>query len=96
MKTIKEGIPALFGDRKLTLQELWALVKILRVVRMRCRNNVALNNQLNSAFPYARFTTVTKERPSRYNPSVKEKYLGLQITVEGQTAEGGDDDEENS
>jgi hypothetical protein len=84
-KYIKDLIPELFGDRKLTLQELWAFVKICRIVRLRCRNNTAFNNQLNGAFPYARFRQVQKTKPSRINPSQMESYLGLEISIDGKT-----------
>jgi hypothetical protein len=91
-RLIKDLIPELFGDRKLTLQELWAFVKILRIARLRCRNNAALNNQLGAAFPHARFRQVQKQRPSRYNPAVMESYPGLEISIDGKTEAQGDEE----
>jgi hypothetical protein len=73
-----------FGE--LTAKQLWTLTKLAKNVRLRCRNNTAFNNFMNRTFPYAKFETVTKTRPSRYNPSVNESYPGLQITVKNQPA----------
>lgn len=86
-KLFKELIQEFLGERKLTARELWALVKICKHVRLRCRNNAAFNNAFNSAFPYATFRQVNKTRADGST------YPGLQITVEGQTA-GNDEDEE--
>lgn len=82
-----------FGT-SLTIRQLWALVKLAKWVRLRCRNNSAFNNFMNAMFlPHARFQTVNKQRPSRYNPAIMETYPGLQITVAGQEAVDGDDED---
>lgn len=82
---LQQAIEANFPGQ-LTSQQLWTLVKLCKHVRLRCRNNNAFNNCFNSLFgSYARFTTVTKQRPSRYNSSVMESYPGLSITVNGTT-----------
>jgi hypothetical protein len=65
---------------KLNGQQLWALVKLSKNVRLRCRNNTAFNNFMNQTFPYARFQQVNKTRKNRYT-GAEETYPGLQITV---------------
>jgi hypothetical protein len=81
-----------FGEN-LTAQQLWALVKFAKNVRLRCRNNTAFNNFMNATFPNATFRQITKQRPSRTVAGAMESYPGLQITVNGETA-GADDNEE--
>lgn len=92
-RNFKDEMEKNFG--KLTLPQLWALVKFSKNVRLRCRNNAAFNNFCNQTFPHARFQQVTKTRPNRYNPTLIESYPGLQITVDGKTTEEeGDGGEE--
>ena len=79
-----------FGD--LNAQQLWALVRLSKNVRMRCRNNTAFNNFFNATFPYAQFKTVQKTRVN-WRTQQQETYPGLQIIVKGETA-GGDESEE--
>ena len=62
---------------KLTLDQLWAIVKIAKHVRLRARNNTAFNNYMNRIFPYAKFQTVTKQHADGTN------YPGLRISVDG-------------
>ena len=82
-----------FGT-SLTVRQLWVLVKLAKWVRLRCRNNSAFNNFMNAMFsPHARFCTVNKQRPSRYNSSVMETYPGLQIFVNGEAADADDGEE---
>jgi hypothetical protein len=60
-----------FGE--LNTQQLWALVKFAKHIRLRCRSNSALNNYLNRLFPYATFKEVTKVARNG------DKYQGLSI-----------------
>lgn len=82
-QSLKQEIAEKFGN--LNSQQLWAITKLAKFVRLRARNNAAFNNAFNEIFPNARFQTVTKQRPSRTNPGVMETYPGLQITVQGET-----------
>lgn len=70
----------------LTLQQLWAITKIAKHVRLRARNNVAFNNYMNKIFPYAKFTTVNK---TRADGTI---YPGLKIEAGGQSEEVEDAD----
>ncbi len=79
-----------FGE--LNARQLWALVRLAKNVRLRCRNNTAFNNFMNVTFPYATFKTVNKTRTS-WKTGLPETYPGLQITVKGETA-GQDEEEE--
>lgn len=69
---------------KLTLEQLWAIVKIAKHVRLRARNNTAFNNYFNRIFPYAQFKTITKQHADGTT------YPGLQITVDGVMVEADD------
>lgn len=85
-----------FGE--LNSQQLWALVKFAKNVRLRCRNNTAFNNFCNQTFPNATFRTVNKQRPSRtipgaIHPPLMETYPGLEIIVKGANPFAPDDDE---
>jgi hypothetical protein len=64
----------------LTCEQLWLLTKFAKNARLRCRNNAALYNHLNSAFPNARFREVIKTRKNRYS-GVEESYPGLSIQM---------------
>ena len=44
----------------LSLEQMWAIVFMMKHVRLRCRNNVALNNYLNMMFPDFKFRQVDK------------------------------------
>lgn len=59
---------------KLTLEQLWWLVKFAKHVRGRCRNNTAFNNYMNRNFSPAKF----KEVPKEYE---EKRYMGLEIKV---------------
>ena len=73
--------PNILSIDKLTLEQLWWLVKFAKHVRGRCRNNAAFNNYMNRNFPNAKFREVPKEYNGKH-------YMGLQIEVDGQTSEG--------
>lgn len=74
-----EALHQVFGVTEFTAEQLWALTKFAKRVRLRARNNGAYNNLCNRMFPYARFRQVPKVN------SKGETYDGLSITVNGQT-----------
>lgn len=82
-ESMKEEFCGLFGDTHiapsaeghLTGEQLWAIVKLCKYVRLRARNNAAFNNLMNKVFPYARFEQVTKTRADGST------YPGLQIVM---------------
>jgi hypothetical protein len=88
---IKEALEAAFG-KNLNPQQLWALVKFAKNVRLRCRNNAAFNNMMSRVFPHATFRQVQKIRADG------SYYPGLSIAVEnpagGFVASEGDGDDE--
>jgi hypothetical protein len=49
-----------FSVKDATAEQLWFLTKFAKHVRMRCRNNTAFNNYMNSNFAPAKFKTVQK------------------------------------
>jgi hypothetical protein len=83
-KLIKEALEAAFG-KNLTAQQLWALTKFAKNVRLRCRNNAAFNNMMSRVFPHATFRQIQKLRTDGTY------YPGLQIVVADQVAEGEDE-----
>jgi hypothetical protein len=87
---LKKEIEEQLGT-SLTTRQLWAIVKLSKHVRLRCRNNAAFNNCMNQLFPYARFQQVTKTRKNRFT-GLDETYPGLSIVVNGETVEGEDED----
>lgn len=90
----RKDFEAAFGV-KLTAQQLWLLVKMCKNVRLRCRNNTAFNNFMNAMFnPHAQFREVMKQKPSWKVPGTTEHYPGLVISVNGQVADGDDDESE--
>ena len=93
MKTdFKQIMDENFG--KLTLPQLWALVKLSKNVRLRCRNNTAFNNFFNQTFgEVANFRTVTKTRNNRYTGQV-ESYPGLQIVMKDGTTMESEESED--
>jgi len=78
---------------KLTAQQLWALTKFAKNVRLRCRNNSAFNNFMNATFPYATFRQVTKTRTNKYTGQ-PESYPGLEIAIKGEAVAAVSEDEE--
>lgn len=79
----KAELEKAFGPiENLTGAQVWALVKLCKNVRLRCRNNAAFNNYFNGIFNNTfRFREVTKQRQKRYAaPGVMESYPGLQIS----------------
>lgn len=90
---LKSKIEKYIGD-KLTVDQLWCLVLLSKHVRLRCRNNVAFNNFMNSMFPYARFRVVQKTKINKYTGK-EEKYDGLRIDVENQQSEIENEDNED-
>lgn len=83
----------LFG-KTLTVRQLWMLVKFGKNIRLRCRNNSALNNFLKSLFPYATFRQVPKTVPDWQRPGFTKVIEGLQITSHDQTVEDTDEAED--
>lgn len=80
--------------KELTGNQLWTLVKLCKHVRLRCKNNAAFNNFMNSMFgDYARFSTVTKTRKS-WKTGQEESYPGLSIVVKNVEAPAIEDDED--
>ena len=90
-QNIKESLEAAFG-KELTVQQLWALVKLSKRVRKFCRSNAAFNNAFSRIFPNAQFRQVTKTFPPGHFKA-GQTYLGLQITVNGQTVDETESDE---
>jgi hypothetical protein len=68
---------------KLTVCQLWVLVKLMRTARRSCRSNQAFYSFLKLVFPYADFRDVKKD-----NKWGK----GLQISVDAEKYSGGDND----
>lgn len=68
----EEAINEQFPD--LTKEQMWAIVKIIKHCRKRCRNNAALNNYLNRNFTKFRFVEVEK-----VDSRTGERYKGLEI-----------------
>lgn len=95
MTNFQDEMKKVMGENP-TAEQLWALTKFAKNVRLRCRNNTAFNNFMNATFPHARFRTVTKTRPSKIHGAPDETYPGLQITVKnpGNAEEiaGGDEE----
>jgi hypothetical protein len=82
---------------EITPEFAWLLAKLCKHARLRMRNNAALNNWFNAAFPHLLFKQVPKERINR-RTGLRETYEGLQITWRNNTTgivhmEEGDDDE---
>lgn len=71
----KAEIEAAFGT-ELTGAQIWTIVKMMKHARLRCRNNAALNNWLNSVFG-------TKYRFSQENKTRKNRYTGADETYQG-------------
>ena len=77
-------VEAKFG--KLTLEQLWAIVKIAKHVRLRARNNTAFNNYMNRIFPYAQFKTVQKQHANgTYYPGLSITVAGAEVTEEDES-----------
>lgn len=85
----KKVITAAFGPiENMTAAQIWALVKLSKNVRLRCRNNAAFNNYFNGVFGDAfTFRQVNKERISRVTGR-PESYPGLQIVHKGGALNG--------
>jgi hypothetical protein len=78
---LRKEIETQFGTT-LTARQLWALVKLAKHVRLRCRNNAAFNNCMNALFnPHATFRQIQKIRTS--GPYAGQSYPGLSIDVQG-------------
>lgn len=88
---LKASLEKAFGN-DLTGDQLWALVKLSKHVRLRARNNSAFNNLFNSLFPNAQFKTVTKERKN-HRTGQMESYPGLSIIIKGETVNQEEEDE---
>lgn len=72
---VKTELEQEFG-KKLTIKQLWILVRLMRTARRSCRSNSALYGFLKLLFPYADFRDVPKD-----NKWGK----GLQITVDDES-----------
>ena len=70
---------------ELNIEQLWAIVKICKHVRLRCRNNTAFNNYMNAIFPYAHFkqTMKTKSDGTIY-PGLQVNLNGIEMLIEDQ------------
>ena len=64
-----------FHISKLTLRQLWWIVKFCKTVRMRGRSNTAFNNVFKRTFSGAFFRQVTKKREDG------SEYPGLDIKI---------------
>jgi hypothetical protein len=85
---LRNDITSAFNGQELTTQQLWALVKLSKFVRLRARNNSAFNNLFNELFPHATFKQVTKTRKDGTT------YPGLSIQVGNQEANAVEEDNE--
>lgn len=88
---LKASLEKAFGT-ELTGEQLWALVKLSKWVRLRARNSSAFNNLFNSLFPNAQFRTVTKERKN-WKTGQMESYPGLSIVIKGQAVDQDEEEE---
>ena len=79
----REEFNSLFGHpiEDLSAGQLWWFVKFAKHARLRCRSNAAFNNWANRVFPQASFEQVPKVGGNG------RQYLGLRITVAGETRE---------
>lgn len=87
VQNLKNALDSAFKE-PLNAQQLWALTKLSKHVRLRARNNSAFNSLMNSLFPQASFRTVTK---TKHNG---EQYPGLQIAMKDGTSFDEQEDEE--
>ena len=73
---------------ELTFEQLWSMVKLSKMVRLRCRSNKAFNNAFNIIFAgRAEFREVQKYRKDNTS------YMGLSIKMNGKELEGESDEE---
>ena len=81
-----------FGD--LSVDQIWAIVKLVKLVRRSCRSNVALNPCLGLVFPGFSFS---QYETGKHNTRTGKPIQGLKITPPvGQpvTQTEGDEDDE--
>ena len=81
------------APQRLTLRQIWFIVKVAKGVRLYCRSNKAFNNFFDSIFKgVAVFEQVVKVKPGG------DKYEGLQITMAmpdgSELSSNGDGDDE--
>ena len=88
---LREEFEKHFG--KLNQNQLWAITKLAKLVRLRCKNNTAFNNAMNEVFPNAKFKAVQKTRKN-WRTQQQETYTGLRIEVEGEEIKDVDESEE--
>lgn len=81
----KKEMEEAFGT--LNTKQLWALTKLAKNVRLRCRNNTAFNNFMGRTFPHAKFETVQKQKKDGTY------YPGLRINIPGEQEIEGNDEE---
>lgn len=66
-------------ENNLTLRQMWFIVKLAKLVRLRCRNNAAFNNAFNDIFGGVfTFREIIKTKPA-LEGEVGETYKGLEI-----------------
>lgn len=70
---------------KLTVRQLWILIRLMRTARRSCKSNAALYAFLKLLFPYADFQDVPKD-----NKWGK----GLQITIDNESLSSDNDEQE--
>jgi len=80
-----------FGD--LSVEQIWVVVKLAKLVRRSCRSNAALNPCLGIVFPGFKFD---QYNTGKINSRTKKPIMGLKITppigeAVGQTEEDGDE-----
>ncbi len=83
---LKKAMKDILGldPAKMTPDQLWCIVKLLKHCRGRCRTNAALNNYLNTAFSPAKFREVEKTNADGTT------YKGLQIIAANGAVHDGD------
>jgi len=92
-REVQDKLCQVFGIKpeELTPAQVFALVKIIKHCRLRCKNNAALHNWLKKGFPDLSITTV--KMASKFNPN--ETYDALKVfnpKAAGQVAAVDDDE----
>lgn len=81
-------------DKPLTVEQIWAIVKLAKLVRRSCRSNAALNPCLGIVFPGFKFQQYDT---GKVNSRTHKPIMGLKITPPqgdgvAQTEDEGDDE----
>lgn len=82
---LKNSIDKVFKE-PLTAEQLWAITRLCKHVRLRARNNSAFNNLFNQLFKHATFRQVTKTKQDGST------YPGLSITVDNNEISENEED----